>query len=206
VAADTFSSELGILSESKPRLITSWNFRQVPAGTNGGVTLTGAMAGLLGAFTIALTSVVLLPFCTTRPINEPSIGNRQSGLEGGTGWGMKEKALWVVAITLWGGIGSLLDSLLGGLLQATVIDVRTGKVVEGHGGVKVLVHSIQTKKNDDHNSRRVESGIGLLDNNGVNFLMALMMSCGGMLVAGYLWRFPSDENWDALYARIFPKL
>ena len=36
-----------------------------------------------------------------------------------------------------GTFGSLLDSALGGWLQASVVDVRTGKVVEGAGGQKV---------------------------------------------------------------------
>lgn len=36
-------------------------------------------------------------------------------------------------------------------------------------------------------SRKVESGLGLLDNNDVNVLMAVAMSVGGMLLAGYAW-------------------
>lgn len=45
--------------------------------------------------------------------------------------------LWVVAMTVWGGLGSVLDSVLGGLVQASVVDKRSGKVVEGSGGKKV---------------------------------------------------------------------
>lgn len=60
-----------------------------------------------------------------------------SGLEGGKAWGWKEKTLWVIAVTTWGVLGSMLDSVLGGLLQATVVDKRSGKVVEGIGGRKV---------------------------------------------------------------------
>jgi uncharacterized protein (TIGR00297 family) len=124
VAADTFSSELGILSKSKPRLITSLNLREVPPGTNGGVTVTGLGAGLLGSFIVSLTSAVVLPFCSNV--------------------GIKERALWTVAMTFWGALGSVLDSVLGGLLQASVVDKRSGKVVEGSGGRKVsceyLVH------------------------------------------------------------------
>jgi hypothetical protein len=33
------------------------------------------------------------------------------------------------------------DSILGGLFQTTVKDVRTGKIVEGEGGVRALVPS-----------------------------------------------------------------
>lgn len=118
VAADTFSSELGILSKSKPRLITSLTLREVPPGTNGGVTAVGLAAGLFGSFLLAFTSAVSLPFCSAHG-------------------SLKDRALWTVALTLWGGLGSVLDSVLGGLLQASVVDKRSGKVVEGSGGRKV---------------------------------------------------------------------
>lgn len=123
VAADTFSSEFGILSKSKPRLLTSLSLRQVPPGTNGGVTATGVLAGFGGAFAIALASAVLLPFCGDGP----------------KGWTVIQRLGWVGAVTTWGGLGSLLDSLLGGWLQASVVDTRTGKVVEGKGGRKVCI-------------------------------------------------------------------
>ncbi|KAL2003229.1 hypothetical protein VTN02DRAFT_4636 [Thermoascus thermophilus] len=225
VAADTFASELGILSPSKPRLITSPTLRVVPPGTNGGVTATGLLASLLGAFTIALTSVVLLPFCAR-------------------GWGDRERILWVLAVTLWGGLGSVVDSFLGGWLQASVVDKRTGKIVEGSGGQKVLVHPSSTHPSGtpdtatekqrsssigrteavanaatlrgsritgtstgtqpgrdhehEHESRRVESGLDLLDNNAVNLLMAALMSVGGMAVASYVWGVPLGGIWEAL--------
>lgn len=118
VAADTFSSELGILSKSKPRLITSLTLREVPPGTNGGVTATGLAAGLLGSFIIALTSAISLPFCSAHSK-------------------LQARVLWTVAFSVWGLLGSVLDSILGALLQASVVDKRSGKVVEGSGGRKV---------------------------------------------------------------------
>ncbi|KAI4268963.1 MAG: hypothetical protein LQ337_007546 [Flavoplaca oasis] len=146
------------------------------AGSSGG-------EGFLGASVIALTSAVLLPFCPVglNPRTGKGIGDNHPGLEGGSGWGWLEKAAWVVAISLWGGLGSLLDSALGGWLQASVIDKRSGKVIEGIGGKKVLLTSSHLKQDGSKNSRRVESGISLLDNNGVNLLMAFVMSAG----AGY---------------------
>ncbi|ODM19615.1 hypothetical protein SI65_04600 [Aspergillus cristatus] len=220
VAADTYSSELGILSKSPPRLITSLSLRVVPPGTNGGVTAKGLQAGALGAFTVAVTSAVLLPFRLT----------------GSDELYVKERLLWVLAVTGWGALGSLLDSILGGLLQASVVDKRTGKVVEGTGGRKVLIHpssslpggtseassglqgssenlrlrqtetlantatlrgsratqssvgeSAGRAHDEEHESRRVESGRDWLDNNGVNVLMAVLMSFGGMGVASLLW-------------------
>ena len=142
VAADTFSSELGILSQSKPRLITSWNLREVPPGTNGGVSFAGTLAGYLGAFTIAVTSAVLLPFCWSGSSSAGAklFRDTRSGLQGGKEWGAQEMLLWVAAVTIWGGLGSLLDSFLGGWLQASVVDARTGKVIEGSGGAMVGFH------------------------------------------------------------------
>jgi len=39
-------------------------------------------------------------------------------------------------------------------------------------------------------SRKIETGSGVLDNNSVNFLMALVMSVGGMVVASWYWNLP----------------
>ncbi|PGH18464.1 hypothetical protein AJ79_00534 [Helicocarpus griseus UAMH5409] len=223
VAADTFSSELGILSKSQPRLITSWILRRVPRGTNGGVTLAGLLAGALGAFIIGVTSM-LLPFCSFDRLT----GSTKPAFEGGASWGWKEKYLWVAAVTAWGTLGSLLDSILGGLLQASVVDKRTGKIVEGVGGQKVLVYPGETtgtnleepsnrepnrlritediantlayrpsakerrssasggRPDSEHESRKIESGHDILDNNQINVLMAGVMSISAMVTVWYV--------------------
>ena len=48
--ADTWATELGVLSASKPRLITTG--RPVEPGTSGGITLLGTVASNLGAFSL----------------------------------------------------------------------------------------------------------------------------------------------------------
>jgi len=237
VAADTFSSELGILSKTQPRLITSWNLRKVPPGTNGGVTLWGSISGLLGSLIIVTASMALIPFCP-RTTTVPGLSEWQ-------GWGIKERQQFTYAMTLWGALGSLLDSFLGGWLQQSVVDTRTGKIVEGVGGTKVLVSkSGQTamyykkrleikstllngagkegieetltvaaqEEGDKYDpnkkyrapsfgsekpSRKVESGLALLDNNEVNFLMALTMSLGAMGVASWFWDVPFSSIFSA---------
>ena len=54
------------------------------------------------------------------------------------------------------------------------------------------MHGIQSSEINPKSpeSRKVESGSGLLDNNDVNILMAVAMSVGGMLLAGYAWDQP----------------
>ena len=130
VAADTFSSELGILSKGEPWLITSWNLRRVPRGTNGGVSLVGLGAGLLGSMIVVTAAVLALPLCDE---------GMEGRFGGGEAWSLGQRRLLIVGLTVWGFLGSVVDSILGGLFQSTVKDVRTGKVVEGEGGVRVLV-------------------------------------------------------------------
>lgn len=172
--------------------------------------MTGLLAGAIGSFTIALTSALFLPFC---PRSSGAIGRALLGSEY-QGWDIFDKTLWVLGITLWGLLGSVLDSFLGAILQASVVDSRTGKVVEGSGGQKVLVKQVsdygvkikngdntslrrrgqdKTSKGKDaphQESRRIVSGVDLLDNNQINFLMAAIMSIGGMVVASFIWEAP----------------
>jgi uncharacterized protein (TIGR00297 family) len=51
-AADTVSSEVGQASSEKARLITTWE--QVPAGTDGGISLVGTLAGIAAAALVSL--------------------------------------------------------------------------------------------------------------------------------------------------------
>lgn len=152
VAADTFSSELGILSRGDPFMITA-PWKKVPKGTNGGVTVDGLAYGALGS--ALLTLVAGLAIFLARP--KEVVDAMTAGL--------------LVACGL---AGSVIDSFLGALVQATVTDNRSGKVVEGAGGqrVKVLPHG-----------SRVQIGTDLLTNNGVNFVMAALASLLAMSLA-----------------------
>jgi uncharacterized protein (TIGR00297 family) len=49
--ADTLESEIGQLWGGRPRLLTTW--RPVPAGTDGGVSAVGTLAGAAGALVLA---------------------------------------------------------------------------------------------------------------------------------------------------------
>ena len=51
-AADTVSSELGQAGSAKARLVTDW--KVVPAGTDGGISVVGTLSGIAAAFLVTL--------------------------------------------------------------------------------------------------------------------------------------------------------
>ncbi|KAG9152695.1 hypothetical protein Leryth_022538 [Lithospermum erythrorhizon] len=108
---DTWSSELGVLSDEQPRLITT--FKPVRRGTNGGVTRAGLLAAAAAGFVIGLT-FVLLGFFTTKCTTS----------------NMAIKQLIVIPLSAVAGVvGSLIDSLLGATLQFSGFCSVRNKVV-----------------------------------------------------------------------------
>ena len=55
VNADTWATELGVLSPVPPKLITSWKI--VERGASGGISLWGSLAALAGAALVALIAI-----------------------------------------------------------------------------------------------------------------------------------------------------
>lgn len=174
--ADTLSSELGILSRSPPRLITT--LRETPRGTNGGVTLYGVSVGAAGAAVIGVVAAALLPACEAA-------------------WGFGDKVWFVGFVTFVGAAGSLLDSVLGALFQQSVLDVRSRKIVEAPNGAKVLVvpEQQQQRRTSEKDPQRENSRVvitaqrwGVLSNNQVNLVMAVTMSVAAMVMWGGMGR------------------
>lgn len=170
VCADTWASEVGILSRSPPRLITNW--RRAPPGTNGAVSPLGcacsAAAGLFmgisfWALGAALGDVALVP---ARGVASSSAAAGDSG--GGKGAALAAGACWAAAGLAAGVAGSLVDSLLGATVQFSGVDPKSGKVV-GRPGPGV---------------RRV-SGRPWLSNDEVNAAAAAITSLGAAALA---WR------------------
>jgi uncharacterized protein (TIGR00297 family) len=99
VNADTWATELGILSRVPPRLVTSGAV--VPPGTSGGVSSLGIWASVAGALLIGTVATVLV---------------QAGSLLSGAGWSLRAVSYTLLAVA-GGLVGSLFDSLLGATLQ-----------------------------------------------------------------------------------------
>lgn len=152
--ADTFASELGILSKSQPILITK-PWKKVPPGTNGGITFLGTVFSAVGGFLIGLSNVIIDLLC------------------------MKEKANVIAnmgGVLLYGAIcgviGSFLDSLLGATIQASYYD-----------GDKKLAYCGGKESKKPPSATHV-SGLDILSNAQVNLVSTLVTTLfGGIIVA-----------------------
>lgn len=107
--ADTWATELGALSPTPPRLITS--LKAVARGTSGGVTLTGTLAAFSGAGLIGLLAWLFWP---------PAVPLQTSAVA------------VILAVALAGLTGSLADSLLGANLQSIYYCPICAKETERH--------------------------------------------------------------------------
>jgi uncharacterized protein (TIGR00297 family) len=125
VNADTWATELGVLSPKAPRLITTW--RQVERGTSGGITLLGSLSSLGGAILIAVAANLF-----TSQVGWPAL---------------------IVLIILGGAAGSFFDSFLGATIQAIYFCPSCQKETERHplhlcGSQTSLAHGWSWLNND----------------------------------------------------------
>ncbi len=109
VNADTWATELGVLSPHQPRLIT--NGKVVERGSSGGISLAGSLAALGGA-----TAIGLLASCF--PFQPTASSATRLSL--------------ILAVVLGGLTGSFFDSLLGATVQAIYTCPRCQKETERH--------------------------------------------------------------------------
>jgi uncharacterized membrane protein len=104
VNADTWSTELGVLSLIPPRIITTG--QKVERGTSGGITLAGILAALGGALFVGIAAIIF---------------------PASSSWLYR-----LGIITLGGLIGSLFDSVLGATVQAIYWCPTCQKETERH--------------------------------------------------------------------------
>ncbi len=109
VNADTWATELGVLSRTPPRLITTG--QPVAVGTSGGLTGLGTLAALGGAALIGLVA---------------------AGVHIAAGWPPVEALALLVTVSVAGLLGALADSLLGATVQAIYVCDRCGQETERH--------------------------------------------------------------------------
>ncbi|KAJ2740158.1 hypothetical protein GGI20_005956 [Coemansia sp. BCRC 34301] len=138
-AADTWASEIGTLSSDWPVLITT--LESVPPGTNGGVSKLGALASFAGGALIGLTADVALWI--------QYFGAYHSGT--------LPKIPYNMLGSLFGTLGSLIDSMLGATLQASY-------VVENRAVSDLSANELRQLKG----AAVLVAGRGLLSNNMVN--------------------------------------
>ncbi|MTI95843.1 MAG: DUF92 domain-containing protein [Firmicutes bacterium] len=126
VNADTWATELGILSTKEPLSILT--LKPVAAGVSGAVSLLGTGAALAGAAFISILAALGLSLTTT------------------VSW------LGIAAVSAGGGfIGSLLDSVLGASVQAMYRCPVCGKLTEKrhhHGQPTELARGLNWFEND----------------------------------------------------------
>lgn len=132
--ADTWASEIGVMSKRPPISIFTW--RPIERGTSGGISTLGLFASAFGALFIALWFGV--GYIITR------------------GWNALEVLPMIAAITGGGFLGSLVDSVLGATVQAQYWD----KIKEGYterrinieGAANHLVRGFHVMNNDAVNA------------------------------------------------------
>lgn len=134
VTADTWATELGILSRGQPRLITTGE--PVPVGTSGGVSVLGTAATVAGGLFVGLVMFLLYELASI-------------ATDGHLAW----IDLWLVVVGGVGGVaGSLFDSLLGATRQGIYYCTRCAKETEktrhGCGQVTRLVRGYRWLGND----------------------------------------------------------
>jgi uncharacterized protein (TIGR00297 family) len=112
--ADTWSSEIGVLSRANPISLVS--FRSVPRGVSGGVSLLGCLMALAGAAFIA--AIFAAENLSLRVLSGGFLGI-------------------VVFIMTGGFVGSIVDSLLGATLQAQYVhDGAATERMRGEDGTR----------------------------------------------------------------------
>jgi len=147
--ADTWATELGTRYGGVP--INIVRFTKMTKGLSGGVSLVGIISSIVGSTTIALlASGLLKDAIATRSFLHPLVSLQD-----------------ILIVSLAGLIGSLVDSLLGAILQAKYQCVKCSKIVEVSIHCNTPTHFVAGRK--------------AISNNTVNLLSAFLVGLAVMI-------------------------
>jgi uncharacterized protein (TIGR00297 family) len=138
--SDTWASEIGSLSKGKTFYIL--NFKLAPKGVSGAISGLGTFASILGSFFIAGVFIGLYALLY--------------------GIGLEDFFMFGGIITVCGFLGNLIDSYLGGSLQAKYRGIESGTYTE--------------KRWLPNEKVVLASGLALITNDAVNLLSGLAAS------------------------------
>jgi uncharacterized protein (TIGR00297 family) len=113
VNADTWSTELGVLNPSPPRLIT--NGKMVECGTSGGISVLGSLSALGGAALVGVPAALFSAAESTLWGHTPRVG-----------------LALMPAVVIGGVVGAFFDSLLGATVQGIYYCPACKKATERH--------------------------------------------------------------------------
>ncbi len=156
VNADTWATELGVLSKEKPVSILTG--KSVRTGTSGAVSTGGTIAGIIGSLFIGALAVFFV-----------IASNNAFGthfLAGATSDAFRTTLL-VFVITLAGVVGIMADSILGATVQVMYFDKARKRITERFITAKGKINAITR-------------GIPWFDNDITNFASSII---GGALAA-----------------------
>lgn len=186
--ADTWSSELGVLSKSNPRLVTTLFFTEVPKGTNGGMSVVGTIAGAGGGLFIGFIYWFM-------SVNIYDVIN------------LDVQAIVKVLVSqspvllyslLCGVVGSLIDSILGATLQVTYYSTEKKCIIK-----KYNPDNDGGTHNDDV---IIISGIDVLSNEAVNLLSILLTMILSIWLGPYIYCFQDKSHCNDTTSSLFSSL
>jgi len=175
--ADTWATELGVLSPTLPRLVTTW--KKVEPGTSGAVSFVGTLAAAGGALLIAILASAVWPAYAGNELQLRAI------------------LLRLLLISLVGLVSSLLDSALGASLQAIYHCPTCAKETERHplhlcGTPTTRVRGLPWLSNDWVNTACTVSGAL------IGMILAAALPTALALQPGIILPVPAPEGANAM--------